>query len=869
MRFRFVVFGILFFILMFSSQIVYFLTEWRWFGNLGYSSVYATILSARMTLFLVVAALFAVLSMVNLRFIKDRPKYIGWAVFFISILFGIVTQFGWETFLLFLNAKSFNVLDPLYHNDIGFYVFTLPFILFIWMVIFGTVLANLLMTAAIYLSYLDFSQFQDELQHFSELISERAQAHIAVLLAILAFLLAIRYHLARYDLLYSEEGVVYGAGYTDVYAQLPMLNLYSGVAILVAVLLILFAVKIRSPRILLLMGLVVIATGLLGTIYPAVIQQYRVSPNEIVMEEPFIAHNINYTLNAYGLHDIGETSFPVEYTLTGEDVVANSATIDNIRLWDWRPLLRTYEQLQEIRLYYDFLDVDVDRYFIDGTKRQVLLSPRELSQDKLPAQARTWVNQHLVYTHGYGICMSPANEVTEEGMPEFYIKNLPPESEIGNIKRPEIYYGEGDKDYVVVNTKLNEFDYPKGDENVYTTYAGSGGVELDTLYKLMMTYRLASLKLLVTDYITEDSRIMIHRNILDRASTIAPFLAYDGDPYMVFADGRLYWIMDAYTLTDRYPYSEPMGRFNYIRNPVKVTVDAYNGSIRYYVLKADPILDAYMAIFPELFMPVESMPSELIRHIRYPLDLFEIQASIYRHYHMQDPQVFYNKEDAWDIPDEIYEEGKQKMEPYYVIMRPPGCLEEEFILMQPFTPYSKDNMVAWMCARSDQPNYGDLNVFKFPKDQLIFGPMQIEARINQDTTISQQLTLWSQKGSRVIRGNLLVIPINSSLLYVEPLYLRAENSELPELKRVIVVYGGKVAMEETLDLALAQIFGTEAAATVSERAELNIEDLILQAQRHYEDAQAYLREGNWSGYGDEIEVLGQVLEELAGRSEVS
>ena len=869
MRFRYVVFLLLVLVLVFSDRIVYILTEWFWFNNVGYPGVLVTMLAARILLSFGVALLFGVISIVHLMFIGDRPRYTGWVILPISLVFGVTGQLEWETVLLYLNAQPFGIKDPLFENDISFYVFTLPFIWFIWKVVFVTILVNLFIAAGIYLGKLNLSQFHDELQHYKNLISQRGISHIAGILGILALLLAGRFYLARYELLNSEAGVVYGAGYTDVHARLPLLDLYTGVSIISAILIFLFAAKLVSRRMLPLIGALILLAGTVGTVYPAVVQQYEVSPNEIVMEEPFIAHNINYTLHAYDLHDAWEVTFPVDYTLTAEEILANSATIDNIRLWDWRPLQRTYEQLQEIRLYYDFLDLDVDRYVIDGTKRQVLLSARELSYGKLPAQARTWVNQHLVYTHGYGICMSPTTEVTEEGLPEFYIKNLPPESVLGEIERPEIYYGEGEDEegYVVVNTGLGEFDYPKGDENVYTTYSGTGGVLLTTTTKLLAAYRFRSMKLLLTDYITEESRLMFHRNIIDRAKTIAPFLIYDGDPYIVFANGRLYWVIDAYTTTDRYPYSEPASGFNYIRNSVKITMDAYNGSTSFYMLDGDPIIRAYMAIFPDLFKDFNSsMPSEIKSHIRYPLDLFDIQASIYRHYHMRDPQVFYNKEDSWDIAREIYEEGEQRMEAYYVIMRLPGRNVEEFLLMQPFTPYSKDNMVAWMCARSDQPAYGEIIVFKFPKDQLIFGPMQVEARINQDTTISEQLTLWSQKGSRVIRGNLLVIPVNSSLLYVEPLYLRAENSELPELKRVIVAYGGKVAMEETLDLALARIFATGPPAKYEERISLTNEDLIQQALGHYNMALDHLRSGDWSGYGSEIEELGQTLEELAGRA---
>ncbi len=863
-------------LLIFSGQIAYMLTEWRWFQSLGYSSVYGTIIAVRIVLFLGSALAFGAVSFANLRLIGERPRYLSWIVVSVSIFFGLVAQFGWERVLLALNAQTFAVNDPLFGMDLGFYVFTLPLIWALWYAIVFAILVNLAITAGAYLflqaDRLIFGPEERDYAEIAKSIPKRALAHMSALLGILAILFSFRYLLDRYELLYSATGVVYGAGYADVYARLPFLYVHAGAALLVALLLFAFAAGRRSARVPLIIGVIVVATAGLGVIYPTVVQQYSVAPNEIVMESPFIAHNINYTLLAYGLDRVDERPFSVDYNLTGEDLRSNSGTVENIRLWDWRPLLSTYKQLQEIRLYYEFFDVDVDRYMIDGEKRQVMLSARELSQEELPEQAKTWQNIHLFYTHGYGICMSPANVVTPEGLPEFYVKNLPPDSALGEMVRPEIYYGEGQKEYVVVNTGLEEFDYPLGDENVYATYNGTGGIELDPLMRLLMTYRLASLKILLSDDVTTESRVMIYRNVIDRADTLAPFLAYDQDPYIVFADGRLYWIVDAYTLTDRYPYSEPSGGFNYIRNSVKVVIDAYNGTVRYYVVEDEPIVRAYEAIFPDLFLPLDSMPEELQAHLRYPVDLFKVQAGIYRNYHMNDPQVFYNREDAWDIPTEVYQGSRQTVEPYYVIMKTPGTEGgEEFMLIQPFTPRSKNNMIAWMCAKSDQPDYGDLVVFKFPKDQLIFGPMQIEARIDQDTDISEQLTLWSQKGSSVIRGNLLVIPIDKSLLYVEPLYLRAENSELPELKRVIVAYNGKVAMEETLEEALAMIFefapeAAPAGTAAGKREDQSTAELIGEAGTLYRSAQEQLRAGNWSGYGEEIDRLGDVIRALEERT---
>ncbi|MCR3882843.1 UPF0182 family protein [Methanotrichaceae archaeon M04Ac] len=875
MRFERGVFLALMLFLVFSGQIAYILTEWRWFATLDYSSVYETMITTRIALFLVATIAFGAVSLANLRLIGNRPRHLSWAVVLISIFFGLVAQQGWERVLLALNAQPFGVADPLFGMDIGFFVFTLPFLWSFWYAIFFVVMVNLAITAGAYLylhaDRLIFDPAERDYAEIARSIPERAFGHIGALLGILALLFSLRYLLDRYEILYSGGGVVFGAGYADVYARLPFLYVFAAVALFAAVLLFLFAAGKRSSKIPLAIAVLVVGAGAAGTIYPLVIQQYSVSPNELSLERPFIAHNINYTLQAYGLDNIEVRDFPVDYNLTGADIRRNAETVDNIRIWDWRPLLTTYKQLQEIRLYYEFMDVDVDRYEIDGKKRQVMLSAREISTDRLPEQAKTWQNLHLFYTHGYGIAMSPVNAATAEGLPEFFIKNLPPESILGDITRPEIYYGEGRMDYVIVNTNVLEFDYPMGDQNVYTTYAGTGGVLLDPLMKLLMAYRHMSPKILLSNELTRESRIMIHRNILERARTVAPFLAYDRDPYIVLEGGRLFWIIDAYTISDRYPYSEPTGRFNYIRNSVKVAVDAYNGTVYYYVVEDDPIVKAYEAIFPDLFQPIGSMPEGLMAHMRYPVDLFSIQAGIYQNYHMTDPQIFYNKEDAWETPMEIYQGGRQPVEPYYVIMKiPESEFGEEFMLIQPFTPRSRNNMIAWMSAICDQPNYGDILVYRFPKDQLVFGPMQIEARIDQSTEISEQLTLWDQMGSTVIRGNLLVIPIDNSLLYVEPLYLRADIGELPELRRVVVSYGNRLVMEETLEAALGQIFDlapeVQRTATEIERDELSSEELIVRAGSHYRAAQEELRAGNWAEYGEEIERLGEVIRALEERS---
>jgi uncharacterized membrane protein (UPF0182 family) len=594
-------------------------------------------------------------------------------------------------------------------------------------------------------------------------------------------------------------------------------------------------------------------------------QQFDVQPNELIKERPYIEYNIDLTRRAYGLDKIEEKDFGPVADLTSEALAEAESTIKNIRLWDYRPLRDTYAQIQEIRLYYEFVDVDVDRYDLDGDYRQVTLSAREMATEQL--QSRTWVNEHLQFTHGYGLVMSPVNAVTREGLPELLIRDLPPRTAPGlEITRPEIYYGESTNNYVFVNSTLEEFDYPSGDQNVFTTYEGTGGVLLDSsLKRAAFAYRFSDVSVLLSEYITSESRVMLYRNIHDRVRQVAPFLLFDADPYLVILDGRLFWLQDAYTATDMYPYSQPYGnRFNYIRNSVKLVTDAYNGDMTFYIVDTeDPIIQAYAAIFPDLFASLEEMPEGLRVHVRYPEGLFIIQAQMNNTYHMQDPTVFYNKEDLWAVAHEMYAGNDQVMEPYYVIM----SLEEgraEFILIQPFTPANKQNMVAWMAARSDGEHYGKLLLYKFPKQELIYGPLQIEARIDQEPAISGQLSLWHQRGSRVIRGNLLVIPIESSLLYVEPLYLQAETSQLPELKRVIVGSGEKVIMADTLTEALAGIVGAPVVTEEEEEVEgvVGLQELALSALEHYERAQEYLQEGDWAGYGAELEAMRRDLEDL-------
>jgi len=812
------------------GQILGFYTDWLWFREVQFTSVFVTVLQTQVLLGMVTSAAFFLILYGNVTLAwrlatrealvvaDDLPglpnpeilkPYLGRLTLPVSVTLALFAGWlgtdRWELVLKALNSTPFGIRDPLFDQDVAFYVFRLP----LWSSLYGWLMGVLVVSGlAVIAVYFCTRGIQVSPGVVS--ISRRARGHLLILAAILLLLKAAGYRLAMFDLLFSERGVAFGAGYSDVHAQLPVQKALVVLAALVAVLC-LVTIRLRSWRPLLWSVTALVGVAILGgVVYPGGIQRYQVSPNEIVKEKPYIDFNIRYTRLAYGLDNIEEREFPAEQTLTLQDLRTNEATLKNIRLWDTRPLLATYSQLQEIRTYYKFTDIDIDRYRINGEYRQVTLPPRELSAKDLPS--RIWINERLTYTHGYGAVVSPVNRVTREGLPEFWVKDIPPVASSDlRISRPELYFSELATDYVFVKTQAKEFDYPAGDQNVYTTYAGQGGIPLGSFWrKTLFAARLGDLKLLLSNDLTPGSRVLLYRNIRERVQRIAPFFQYDDDPYMVIsAEGRIVWLLDGYTVSDRFPYSTPTrGLGNYVRNTVKVTVDAYDGTVHFYVADpADPLIRTTARIFPGLLQPLDVMPADLRAHIRYPEGLFRVQAGMYAVYHMRDTQVFYNKEDLWSVPVRPVDGQERAMDPYYLILRLPGEPKEEFVLLIPFNPSKKDNLSAWLAARSDPPQYGKLVVYNFPKQKLIYGPRQIEARIDQDSFISQQLSLWNQRGSQVIRGNLLVIPIERSLVYVEPLYIAAEKGQLPELKRVIVGFGDRIAMEETLDGAIARVFG--------------------------------------------------------------
>ncbi|HUI25198.1 MAG TPA: UPF0182 family protein [Candidatus Kryptonia bacterium] len=880
------------------SALASFVVDWLWFDVLGFSAVFFTIWRTRVVIFAGTAALTALVLAVNgllaarmpasrahgLRVIRRggngeelpvvvefAPDALPWRLIVPLVAGGLgvfvgLTQAGeWQIFQRWLHAVSFGRSDPVFGNDLSFYVFTLPVYEMAREWGFLIVFFAAVMAGGVY-----WARGGIQMDERGPRLAARVTRHLSLLLAVFYLVKAWDYALQRYGLLLRNDGVVFGAGYTDVHLRLPLLTILAGLSLLGALL---CAANVRALGMRLPIAAVVLVFGasLLEGIVPSVFQSYRVKPDELRLEAPYIAQNIAFTRYGFALDRITSKAFPAEGKLTPAVLAANDTTIQNIRWWDPRPLLDSYRQLQEIRLYYDFKDVDIDRYTLDGRYQQVMLSAREINQSRLPADAQTWINQRFKFTHGYGVAMSPVNRFDEEGLPHFYVKDIPPVSSVGlRIERPQVYFGEETRGYVVTGGGTTEFDYPKGQENVYTTYQGHDGVSLGSLWRrALFAFYFGDLKLLISGNVTATSRILFRRLIQDRIGRIAPFLALDRDPYLVVDDGRLIWVQDAYTTSGAVPYSQLLQRedINYIRNAVKIAVDAYDGTPTFYVSDPDdPIIRTYQRIFPTLFRPLDAMPPGLRDHLRYPEDLFVVQAGTYGTYHMTDPEVFYNKEDLWSFPQESSTGAATPMQPYYTIMRLPGEAREEFILMLPMVPNGRDNMIAWLAARCDGPHYGTLIEYAFPKEKLIFGPTQIEARIDQDTTISQQLSLWNQTGSRVIRGNLLVIPIDDTLLYVEPLYLRAEKRELPELKRVIASAGDRVVMSQSVEPLLAALFGNAAAPPAVSVASAPAAGRPAPggetpaALQHYRQALDALRRGDWRQFGIEMDALRDALE---------
>ncbi len=703
------------------------------------------------------------------------------------------------------------------------------------------------------------------------------KAHLSVLLAALVASRAYAYWIDVWMLDLSPRGQVLGASYTDVHAQLPAYRILIFISIGIALLL-LFNIRYRGWRLpAIAIGVWVGAAILIGGVWPGLVQRFVVTPNEAALEAPYIKRNIVMTRQAYDLTAVEGRAFPATENLKAADIINDRQTLSNVRLWDPVVAQTGFSQLQSIRPYYDFADVDVDRYTIDGAKRQVLISAREMNSSGLPDQAQTWVNRHLVYTHGFGIVMSPVSESDPRGLPKFLIGDVPPRissdvsTESANtdlaIKEPRLYFGEDTRDYVIVDTGIKEFDYPAGEKNATYEYKGAGGVEIGSLFRrIAWALRLSSSQVLFSEYVRPESRVLLRRDLTSRLEELAPWLRYEDDPYPVLTQGRLVWVVDAYTDSNMFPYSErlPGGGENYLRNSVKVTVDAFTGETTFYAYDPkDPVLQAWRDIFPSLITDLDKMPEALKPHLRYPTGMFAAQAEIYRTYHMTDVTVFYNKEDQWEIPG--VRQGTT-MHPFFVLLKLPGATEEHFYLMQPYVPRNRDNMIGWMAVSSDPANYGERTVYLFPKERVILGPEQVSARINQDAAISPQLSLWNQRGSSVLLGNMLVLPIKDSIIYIQPLFLQSEQTAIPELTRVIVVYSEKVEMDKTLGGALLRVFGEVPSGsqdTTGSGAPGTSSATAAQAQKLFEEAVAAQRKGDWATYGDRLEQLGALLEKLA------
>lgn len=926
-----IIIGVLAAIAIAFVGLTYFFTDWLWFSEMGYVSVFfkelLTKLAFGVPAFLLLTAIcYGYLMVMKRSYYKEvatcerriSEKRLNLLTGGLSMVFGLfgavpIANNLWFQLLQFINSTDFNIADPIFGYDVSFYIFRLDFLSTLNQLLIFIIVAFIAINFVYYFILLSLRKpdFLDEPQvvydtpkrenplgdgifgqmfdlgdskghsSFNKDTMTRLLSIVGNPLKILGviffLMLGLNFFIQQFTLLYtSSSGVVYGAGFTDITVKLWVYRILMALSLVSAALFVV-AVNKRKLKTFLLIPAVMIGVQLLGFCGTLLVQNLVVSPDEISKESKYLENNIEFTRYAYDLQDIEIKQFSATNDLTAEDIANNEETISNIRINDYEPALKFYNQAQSIRSYYQFNDVDVDRYMVNGDYTQTFLSAREIDETSTGSQ---WLSNHLKYTHGYGITLSRVDKVTESGQPDMLIDSIPPVSDVQeiDITRPEIYFGESTNNYLVVNTDEKEFDYPSGDTNVYTEYQGDAGVKLNFINRLLFSIREGSFKLMVSTNIDSDSKIIINRNIKERIETIAPFLTYDDDPYIVTADGGLYWVVDAYTTSSYYPYSEPYSQktnVNYIRNSVKVVVDAYNGDTSFYVVDPDdPIALTLQKIYPELFKDVEEMPESLKSHLRYPDTLFNIQSRVYAKYHMTDINVFYQNEDRWDIAKEIYGTEEVKMASTYYIMKLPGEEHAEFINSVPYTPASKNNMTALLVARNDGENYGNLILYQLPKDRIIYGPRQVEAQINQNTEIAQDFTLWESSGSKYTRGNMFVIPIEDSLMYVEPIYLESSNSSLPEVKRVIIYYNERIAYESTLPAALNSMFGDGSSDEPSSgeataggegqtNAEASIDELAALAEEALNNALAAQKEGDWAAYGrymDEVEdYLGRMV----------
>ena len=904
-------------LLLFSlSRIVSIYVSALWFESLGYSSVYWYIFKLKLGLFFGFAVLTALLlSATFLLFqrlfgayafeqrtiiLNNQPfqfspaKFIrplGWLIAaFVGLVYGLKLKEHWRQFALFWNQPSTNIYDPIFGKSLGYFLFSLPLYDLLSSWLFG--ITFIILLAALAYSLLGLPQ--TVLKPTVRWSSGAAFRGVCCALALFLLVVSWRTYLSRFPFLWEDHPIFSGVTYTEARFTLPALLIVCIALIVAAVILLVNAFAVRRFSLLLMALALPIVAYVIGVVLvPAYVQSFIVKPNELDRESPYIGYNIEWTRRGFGLDQIELREFEAEVSTEALDLPNNRESLENIRLWDWRALQDTLRQIQAIRTYYDFLDVDVDRYVTGGHTRQMMVAPREINDLKLPSSSRNWINERLIYTHGYGVTMNSANGFTPEGLPQFVLSNMPVETTVPEIKvtRPEIYFGELTNRYVYVKTNQNEFDYPQGDTNATTTYQGTGGIRIgNRMRRMLLAWAIGDLsKLPFSDDVTSESHVLINRNIRDIVNGVAPFLTYDKDPYVVVSnEGRLFWIIDAYTESKYFPYSihhDVAGNsLNYIRNSVKVVIDAYNGTAHFYVFdNQDPIINAYRGIFPTLFRDSSQMPADLRSHVRYPETLVRAQGEVYSLYHTQNPKIFFQREDVWSIAQQITvsSDGKKQSEqidPYYVMMQLPGEQQKnEFVLILPFTPANRNNMIGWMAGRSDGENYGKLVAYNFPKSRVIDGPVQIEARIDQNAQLSAQFSLWNQQGSRVIRGHLLVIPLGRSLMFVEPVYLQAERSPMPELRLVVLATQEKLGYGQTFNEAMNSLFGEAAQApapqettttpgsqqlTPSATPTQDLQQLITRAIQEFEDYQRLTSQGKLGEAGQKLEQHKRTLEEI-------
>ena len=866
-----------------------FYTDYLWFRALGFGGVFGTRFAAQIWSFFIFAIVFWVIGGANVVLalnantgrrlssigIRQRPLTAPstilalLVVFLLGLLFGRIASGEWQTILAFFNQKSFNLQDPIWHRDVSFYVFTLPFYRLLWGWLLGVVILMMLMVFGIYASRSGFQSLQ---------LPPQAVRHLSVLSAVFAALWAVHYQLDLYELLLSKRGFVYGVGYADLAARVPAYWIMTVLMVLITAGLLINALGARLTPLAAALVVWLGAAFILTVVFPGIIERFQVAPSQLSRETPYIKNEIDFTRQAYGLSDIADRPFTPKDTLTADAVARNPQTVQNARLWDPQLALpQTLENIQSLRTYYQFYqnEVAVDRYQLGGQYLQLLLAARELKPENLPPEVKNWVNLKLQYTHGYGVVAARANEATTQGYPVLTLKDIPPAGD-PPVTQAGIYYGRHTTDYVLADSKQAEFDYPL-ETDKFTHWTGKTGVPLSSgLRSLAFAVRFGDINLLISPQLTASTQVLFNRAVQDRVAALAPFLRFDQDPYVVVVDGRIYWMLDGYTVTDHFPYSDmapdvagAFANVNYARNSVKVVVDAYDGTTTFYQIDPkDAIANTYGAIFPGLFKPFSQMPPGLQAHIRYPRDLFNLQAERFALFHMTDPRVFYTREDLWNIAKENLQQagGPSPIRPFFVISRLPGEAKEEFVTILPYTPNGKTNMIAYLAARSDPPDYGTLFDFRFPKDSLVVGPQQVESNIDQAPVIKSQFALLNAAGSTVIRGNLLVLPIENSLLYIEPIYLEATNVPIPQLKKVIAATGQNVVMEDTLDKALASLLGQATPTTPSGPTTPpsgTVAQLIASAKTHYDQAQTDLTKGDFVGYAQEIKTVGEILKQLA------